>query len=154
MIRQELDSALLKLKAAMGRNIAHQFKRRRGPLEQVVIERTEMGGRLGPRAPYGEIQERGGEIQGPQGRAADDSRSAIREARGIVRDSAGAMISSPSSFGYESSFTSPQMIVFGKHGQEAEPLLLLRRSVTLPPRPYAEPALVEGVGEERLLNAR
>ena len=62
IMRQELESVMLKLKAAMECNIEHQFSHGRGFLDEIIIERTEMAGRIAPRASYGEIQEHGGRI--------------------------------------------------------------------------------------------
>ena len=67
VIRRELGSAMLRLQSTMGRNVARQFHRHTGQLENIVIEPiVESGeaisGRVGPSAEYGEIQERGGTI--------------------------------------------------------------------------------------------
>jgi len=66
---------------------------------------------------------------------------AIKTGRGLARGRARDIISSPGSYGYAGTF-SMQGIIFGKRGKDEppEPLFLLRESVTLPPRPYAEPA--------------
>ena len=147
-MRHQLLDAMLKTETAMKRNIRTTLRRRSGALEESIsheaLEETSAGlsGRVGSNMEYAEIQERGGEIHAKNAKNLTIPLEAFMTGRGIAKGSARDLIASPGDYGYDGTFFS-RGVLLGKRGDEVEPLFVLKPSVTLPARPYAQPALDE-----------
>lgn len=151
VMRHELQRGQSKLNLAMRRNIRKTFRRHRGGLENIVSEPIDESGdtvsaRVGSSLAYAEIQERGGEIHAKNVKNLTIPLEAFMTGRGYARGTARDVIGSPGEYGYDGTFFS-KGVLFGKRGKgedaEVEPLFSLRPSVTLPARPYAQPAIDE-----------
>lgn len=127
--RRKFDSALHSRTGALKASIETQKPeiRREGIVGHVVASQ---------KLPYGLAQERGATIVPKRVRFLTIPLDAAKTAVGVERFSARQMLSA----GYTGSFVR-NGVLFGKRGEEAVPLFALRRSVTLPPRPFMGPAL-------------
>ncbi len=148
VMRHEVASAQLHLDRAMKRNIKKSFRQRTGDFsrsitsEPIVESGNEISGRTGSNLEYAEIQEKGGTIHAKNVRNLTIPLEAFMTGAGVARGTARDVISHPADYGYDGTFFS-KGVLFGKIGDEAEPLFALKPSVTLPSRPWAQPAADE-----------
>jgi hypothetical protein len=148
-IRREVNAASLLLASTMRANVKSALRMRSGDLYESItpipVEESgaEISGGAGSNMEYAEIQERGGTI------TAKDTLltiplDAMLTGRGIARGTAHEVIDNPGRFGFDGTFFS-RGVLMGRRGEgadaEVEPLFALRRSVTIPAHPYAQPAL-------------
>jgi phage gpG-like protein len=160
VMRRELNSAMLLLRSAMKENISRQFTRRTGLLENIVMEPVvetggAMEGKVGSPAPYAQIHEFGGTVNAKNVANLTIPLPAMLTGRGVSRGTARDVISSPESYGFSGTF-SAQNVIFGKHDDGSyQPLFALKKSVRIPERPYARPAMEEvgPIFQDRMYNA-
>ncbi len=148
IMRHEVVAAQFMLERAMKRNVKDTFRQRTGDFarsissEPLLESGEEISGRTGSNLEYAEIQEEGGEIHAKNVRNLTIPLEAFMTGQGVARGSARDLIANPEEFGYDGTFFS-EGILFGKSGDQAEPLFVLKPSVTLPARPWAQPAADE-----------
>ncbi len=147
-ILHAVRGAQLDLANAMKRNIRAKFRQRSGDFARSIVSEpiedrgAQVSGRTGSNLEYAQIQERGGEIRAKNVRNLTIPLEAFMTGRGLARGAAHSVIASPGNYGFDGTFFSHH-ILFGKRGEEAVPLFALKPSVTLPARPWAQPALDE-----------
>ncbi len=147
-LRHEVAAAQLKVAAAMKRNIKQSFRQRTGDFSRSIVSEplldsgNEISGRTGSNLEYAEIQEKGGTIHAKNVRNLTIPLDAFMTGQGVARGTARDVIADPQAYGYDGTFFS-KGVLFGKQGEEAEPLFALKPSVTLPARPWAQPAADE-----------
>lgn len=159
IMRSEIGGAQL-LFAQLGKaNVERNFTRRTGGLEHVAINpirETSAGfeGSAGWTVVYAQAHEKGGTIHAKNVQNLTIPLSAILTKRGVPRGTAHDVISNPGSYGFDGTFFRTH-ILFGKQSGKAVPLFKLQPSVTLPAKPFAEPALkaVQPVFEAKLHSA-
>lgn len=169
VVEQVVRGAQLDLANAMKANIRSKFKQHVGAFarsivrEPLRIEGNSVTGPVGSDQEFARIQEEGGEIHAKNARNLTIPLAAFMTGKGAPKGSAHDLISSPSRYGFAGTFFH-KGILFGEqrvgvkrseHGATigaAVALFLLKPSVTLPARPYAQPALdqVGPVFEQRL----
>ena len=148
IIDREFGHGLLDLSRAMKRNVKKNFHRHSGDFSRsVTIGETtrssaELSAEVGSPEEYAEIQEKGGEVSAKNVRNLTIPLEAFMTGRGVARGSARDVIASPGNYGYDGTFFTGNVLM-GKRGEETEPLFFLTPSVTIPARPWAQPALDE-----------
>lgn len=151
-IRRELEFAQLLLRDSMVVHAKEKLTRHTGNLFNFVIEpvvshggRMGYSGRVGSPMIYAPIQEYGGTIHAKNWPHLAIPLKAIKtELRTQARATARNVIANPGAFGFSSTFyRSSSQIIFGRSSEGTKPLFKLQESVTLPARPYAQPAINE-----------
>ena len=152
IIDREFRHGLLDLSRAMQRNIKSNFRQRTRDLwrsitiGEITRSADELSSRVGSPLEYAEIQEEGGEVHAKNVRNLTIPLEAFMTGRGVARGSARDVIASPEDYGYDGTFFS-RNVLMGVRGtgedREVEPLFFLTPSVTIPARPWAQPALDE-----------
>jgi len=149
-MRRELAAAQFAVVSKIKSNLRHRS--RSGALaESFIVEPlTESGnlisGRAGSNLEYAAIQEAGGEVQAKSVPHLTIPLAPFLTGRRIARGTARSVIESPGAYGYDGTFFS-RGVLFGKRGEESEPLFALKESITIPARPYVQPALDEAAPE-------
>lgn len=148
VIRKQIHSAQLRTQLGMREHIDTELNRRTGNLRRsIVIEPItgsgiEQTGRVGSAMIYARVQELGGTIRAKNVKNLTIPLGPVKTPKGVARGSARDIISNPGSFGYDGTFFHNK-ILFGRRNGKAEPLFKLKPSVTLPSRPFAQPAMEE-----------
>jgi len=159
-IARTVRAAQLDLQNAMKRNIKKTFHQHTGDfrrsiaIEPITVSGPNITGPVGTNLEFAEIQEEGGEIHAKRARNLTIPLEAFLTGKGSAKGSAHDVIAAPGNYGYDGTFFS-KGVLFGKKGDQVDPLFALKPSVTLPARPYAQPALDEvgPVFEQRLESA-
>jgi hypothetical protein len=138
MKKKLMADMLFEVEAEAQQNIERQFSTRSGGLRRFGRKIKAGGdiGETGPQVPYGEIQEKGGTIKPKAKQWLTIPLDAALTPSGVKKKSA---------FEFADAFflrtKGGSTLLVQRQGRGIQPLFLLVRSVTLPPRPYLEPAL-------------